>query len=247
MSIFLLALVIFAIGYLINIFYITVLYHRGLSHGSVVMGPKLTKFLQYTGIWVTGIDPKAWACMHRMHHMHSDTELDPHSPKVFGVFGVAMEQLHSYENVLRQLIKKNPKFTRLVSDIPFDVSALNYKKMWMLPYVLHLVLAVAIGFATGSVILGFAYYAGIMSHPVQGWMVNALAHRYGYRNFATKDESTNNWLVSFLVFGEGYQNNHHARPKRTNFAIRSSEFDFGYGLCLISQKLGLLRLPKGSV
>lgn len=237
------AVVLFAIGYLINIFYITVLYHRGLSHGSVVLGPKLMALLKWTGIWVTGIDPKAWACMHRMHHMHSDTELDPHSPKIFGIFGVAVEQLHSYENVLRQLIKKNPAYTRLVSDIPFSVSTLNYKRLWMLPYILHLLIGVGIGFGTGSIVLGVAYYVGIMSHPVQGWMVNALAHKYGYRNFSTKDESTNNWMVSLLVFGEGYQNNHHARPKRANFAIRSTEFDFGYALCLLSKKLGLLSLP----
>ncbi|MFZ3230873.1 MAG: acyl-CoA desaturase [Pseudobdellovibrio sp.] len=244
MGLILSALALFVIGYLINIFYITVLYHRGLSHGSVILNSKLTKLLKWTGIWVTGIDPKAWACMHRMHHMFSDTEQDPHSPKIFGVFGVAMEQLHSYENVLRQLIRGNPMYTRLVSDVPFDVSFLNRKKLWMLPYVLHLAISLVLGFTTGSVLIGVAYYVGIMSHPVQGWMVNALAHKYGYRNFSTKDESTNNWLVSFLVFGEGYQNNHHARPKRANFAIRSSEFDFGYGLCLISQKLGLLRLPS---
>ncbi|MBC7467526.1 MAG: hypothetical protein H7256_16165 [Bdellovibrio sp.] len=82
--------------------------------------------------------------------------------------------MHSYENVLRQLIKKNPKFTRLVSDIPFDVSTLNYKKMWILPCVLYLMIAIV--FSTGLVILGFAYYAGNMSNPVKGLMVNALAH-----------------------------------------------------------------------
>lgn len=247
MTFILLALALFVAGYLVNIFYITVLYHRGLSHGSVILGPKMMTWLKWTGIWVTGIDPKAWACMHRMHHMYSDTELDPHSPKIFGIFGVAVEQLHSYENVLRNLIKKNPKYTKIVSDIPFEVSRLNRKKLWMIPYALHFLISLILMYFTGSILLGAAYYVGIMSHPVQGWMVNSLAHRYGYRNFSTKDESTNNWLVSLLVFGEGLQNNHHARPKRANFAIRASEIDFGYFMCVISKKLGLLKFANSTI
>ena len=236
------AALVFCAGYMVNVFYITVLYHRGLTHQSVILRPKLTKFIGKTGIWVTGIDPKAWACMHRMHHMHSDTELDPHSPQVYGVFGVALEQLRSYEKVLRKLIKKNQDYTKIVSDIPFEVSRLNRKKLWVIPYAVHLLLGILIGYFSGSVLIGFAYYFGIISHPIQGWMVNSLAHKYGYRNFATRDRSTNNSLVSLLVFGEGYQNNHHARPKRANFAIRSTEIDLGYFLCIVAARTGILKL-----
>ena len=239
MIIALVAITVFLIGYLINIFYITVLYHRGLTHQSVILKPRVVTWIKWTGIWVTGLDPKAWACMHRRHHAFSDTEKDPHSPQIYGVFGVALEQLHSYEDILRGLIRKKPEYTSLVNDIPFDVSQLNRKKLWILPYLLHFMLGLILGLITHPVI-GIAYFAGIMSHPVQGWLVNALAHKYGYRNFAIKDHSTNNWLVSFLVFGEGYQNNHHARPRRANFAIHSREFDFGYTLCVIANKFGLL-------
>ncbi len=239
MTTFIFAILVFLLGYLINIFYITVLYHRGLTHQSVLLKPALLKWLQWTGIWVTGLDPKAWACMHRLHHMHSDTERDPHSPQVYGVFGVALGQLRAYEKTLRRLIGRSPEYLRIVSDIPFPVNFLNRKRLWLLPYLVHLLLGIVVGFYF-SPWIGLAYYAGIMSHPVQGWLVNALAHKYGYRNFLTKDHSTNNWLVSLLVFGEGYQNNHHARPKRANFAIKARELDLGYYLCLVSQKLKIL-------
>jgi stearoyl-CoA desaturase (delta-9 desaturase) len=85
-----------------------------------------------------------------------------------------------------------------------------------------------------------------MSHPVHGWMVNSLAHKYGYRNFATKDHSTNNTFVSWLVAGEGLQNNHHARPKSANFAKKKGEIDLGYSLCVISSRLGLIKLKPAS-
>src|SRR5262252_6756655 len=70
----------FLAAYLLNIFYITVLYHRGLTHGAVRLRPFTRNLLIHTGNWVTGLDPKGWACMHRLHHMHSDTALDPHRP-----------------------------------------------------------------------------------------------------------------------------------------------------------------------
>ena len=237
------AILIFAVGYLVNVFYITVAYHRALTHNSVVLKPWLMRFIGRSGIWVTGIDPKAWACMHRMHHSYSDTERDPHSPVTLGVFGVALGQLRSYEKTLRRLIKRDPTYLAVVDDIAFDVSPLNRKRLWTLPYLLHVSIGVTLGLAFQSWWVGYAYFAGIMSHPIQGWMVNSLAHKYGYRNFSTTDNSKNNWIVSLLVFGEGYQNNHHARPSSANFAATRSEIDTGYWLCRLASFVGLLTIP----
>ncbi len=243
-QIFLLSATIFAAAYLINVFYITVLYHRGLTHNAILMGPKLKKWISLTGIWVTGIDPKAWSCMHRQHHMYSDTEQDPHSPIQLGVLGVAYGQLKSYEKVLVRLIKRDHELTKLVQDIDFDVSVLNRKKLWLLPYLLHTVIAFALALIFGHLLVGIAYFLGIMSHPVQGWMVNSLAHRFGYRNFEIQDHSRNNILVSLFVFGEGYQNNHHAYPHRARFSHRHFEIDMGYALCVLASWLHILKLKK---
>jgi len=235
---------IFIAAYLINVFYITVLYHRGLTHNALTLSRSLKKWTAATGIWVTGIDPKAWSCMHRMHHMYSDTENDPHSPMQLGVLGVAHGQLKSYEKVLVRLIKKDPEVCRLVGDIDFEVNILNRKKLWALPYLLHILIAVVLSMSFGHVMVGAAYYFGIMSHPVQGWMVNSLAHKFGYRNFEISDHSRNNALVALLVFGEGYQNNHHAYPQRARFSHRPFEFDLGYVLCVIGSWMGLLKIKK---
>ncbi len=242
MSTLIISLLIFFVANVINIFYITVLYHRGLAHGAIRLSPAAKWLIAKTGIWVTGIDPKAWVCMHRAHHMYSDTQDDPHSPLRFGVFGVALGQLKSYESNLVGLIKKNPKYTSLVKDIDFNVSTLNRKKYWLIPYFLHILIGVFISLLTANFFFGAAYYFGIMSHPIHGWMVNSLAHKYGYRNFTTQDHSTNNTLVSWLVAGEGLQNNHHARPKSANFAKKRGEVDFGYTLCLMAAWAGLVKI-----
>jgi stearoyl-CoA desaturase (delta-9 desaturase) len=53
-------LMVFVGAYLINITYITVFYHRGLTHGAVRLSPVTRRFVAVTGNWVTGLDPKGW-------------------------------------------------------------------------------------------------------------------------------------------------------------------------------------------
>ena len=249
MAYYIACLAVFFSAYLLNIFYITVLYHRGLTHGAVKLRPPAMKLLEYTGNWVTGLDPKGWALMHRLHHAHSDTALDPHSPSHHNLFALMLVQLKSYNGLLVKLLKKSEPETKLMKDVPFDVSWLNKRGLWALPYIIHALVWVAIGASTGMWLLGYAYWLGMMSHPIQGWMVNALAHRYGYRNFDTPDDSKNNTFVAWFVMGEGYQNNHHQSPRSAKFSVKSSELDMGYALCVIGEKLGLLEIvptPEGA-
>ena len=71
---------VFVVAYLLNLTTITVMYHRGLAHGGVTLKPWVKRFVALSGNWLTGLDPKGWVCMHRLHHAHSDTPDDPHSP-----------------------------------------------------------------------------------------------------------------------------------------------------------------------
>lgn len=240
------ALGLFLLGYLLNIFYITVLYHRALTHKALVLKPWLMQLLGKTGTWVTGLEPKAWACMHRLHHQFSDDHEDPHSPKFVGIWGVWMKQYHSYRSILERLNLKDQKLTKIVEDIPFDISFLNRHSLSNLPYVLHGLVGVILAWYFGSLLVGFGYFLGLMSHPVQGWMVNALAHRFGSRRFSTSDDSRNNLLVSWLVFGEGLQNNHHAHPSRANFSFHWLELDLGYVMCRIGEWLGIFKIVRVS-
>jgi len=237
------ALIIFFLGYVLNMFYISVLYHRGLAHGSVMLGPRMKKFISQTGLWITGIDPKPWVLMHRMHHLHSDQKDDPHSPLNGGIFNVWISQYKSYLYFSNRMkLKDDPTCNALMKDIDFEVSKINSN----LPYALHISIALFIGFYFQNWPVSVGYFLGIMGHPIQGWMINALAHKYGKQNFATHDNSRNNLLLSYFVFGEGLQNNHHAYPDRANFAVKFPEFDPGYVLCKICAKLKLIRLKNFS-
>lgn len=242
MSYVLLCAAMLVAGYLLNILYITVFYHRGLTHGAVRLSPLTRRFVVATGSWVTGLDPKGWAVMHRMHHAYSDTAQDPHSPQHYGIFGVMLAQLRSYQRVLRGLLRNDPEIAAVAKDLDFPVNVLNRKKLWILPYLLHIAIGLGIALSLDAWWLGYCYFLGIMSHPIQGWMVNSLGHAHGYRNFETTDASRNNTLVAALVFGEGYQNNHHQYPASAKFSVRWFEVDLGYVLCRVLQAFGALKI-----
>lgn len=243
-SYLILCLVVFIIAYLVNTSYVTVFYHRAWTHQSIEIHPAVERFVLATAPWVTGIDPKGWCTMHRLHHLYSDTEKDPHSPKHKGFFKLLLVQLYSYEDALKGLMRKDPYYTNQVKDLNFEVSWLNKKKLWLLPYVIQIGITLFIGFAFDAWLLAAAYYFGIMSHPIEGWLINSFGHMIGYRNFEIDDNSRNNWIVSLLVVGEGFQNNHHKYPESAKFSIRWFEIDLGYTICLLLEKMGAISIKR---
>ena len=238
-----LCITVFVVAYVLNILTVSVGYHRGLAHGALTMHPRLRSLVIKGGNWLTGLDPKAWVVMHRMHHAHSDTPLDPHSPVNVGIIGIGQEQLRSYKRVIVGLIKKREEYTRFAKDLDFDLNPLMRNNRWWLPYLVHAAIAVALGLGVGW-LLAAAYYFGIMSHPFQGGMVNSLGHAMGGRNFETSDNSRNNHLAAWLIFGEGFQNNHHRYPASAKFSYQPAEVDLGYGICVLFECIGLVSIDR---
>ena len=69
---------------------------------------------------------------------------------------------------------------------------------------------------------------------------NASALRAGTQDrFQTRDDSTNNWWVALLSFGEGWHNNHHAHPVSARHGLAWYELDVNWiGISLL-KALGL--------
>jgi fatty-acid desaturase len=240
-------LVVLATTYLINTTMISVVYHRGLAHGAVALSPAARAFAAYAGIWLTGLDPKGWVCMHRRHHEFSDTDTDPHSPVRYGIFGVLLAQLRSYERTLKGLAAGDPRYTEFVADLDFPINRLNAKGIWYMPYMVHAAIAVAVAVPTGMWALGACYFFGMMSHPIEGWIVNSLGHAVGSRNFDTPDNSRNNHFAAWLIVGEGFQNNHHRYPASARFSYRWYEVDPGYAICRLLQAARVLTIQRATL
>jgi stearoyl-CoA desaturase (delta-9 desaturase) len=96
-----------------------------------------------------------------------------------------------------------------------------------------LVGALLTGSGRGALQLGLSWLVwGVFVRTVAvwhiTWSVNSVSHLWGYRNFQTKDDSRNNWLVALVSNGEGWHNNHHADPRSAAHGQRWFELDVSY-------------------
>ena len=70
---------------------------------------------------------------------------------------------------------------------------------------------------------------------------NSFGHWIGYQNHATPDNSRNNLLTGWLMFGEGFHNNHHHAPNAWNMGQQWYEVDLGACVLRILFTLQLAR------
>lgn len=240
-------LIVFAVCYLTVIIYTSIFYHRALAHNALTLPNSVSKFIQLTGAPLTGIDPKAWVCMHRLHHLHSDTTKDPHSPVHTGFWYTFKKQHASFEKTIIGLMRGIPRYTEIVKDIKFDIHWLNKNGLWYVPFIAHFVIGLLLWIATQNIWLFLGYFLGMASHPIQGFLVNAFGHAVGYRNFDYPDNSKNNTLVAWFVLGEGFQNNHHMYPASPKFSMKSFEFDTGYFFVKLFSMLGIVKIKQENI
>jgi stearoyl-CoA desaturase (delta-9 desaturase) len=85
--------------------------------------------------------------------------------------------------------------------------------------------------ATGLSLVAYGFFLRMLLVLHATWMVNSLAHTWGYRSYATQDDSRNNPLVGVLAQGEGWHNNHHHFQASVNHGHRWWEVDLSF--CVI--------------
>ena len=229
-------LLVLFISYSTRMFAITAFYHRYFSHRTF----KTSRFVQFIGAFVACASgqrgPLWWAAHHRLHHRHSDTENDSHSPhhKNF-LWSHTLWFMTDY--ALPTFLKEIPdwlKFKELRFINRYD---------WIAVILL----------ALGCYFLGewaaFEAWTGMNGLSMLAWgfflptvllyhatfSVNSLTHMFGKKKYDTGDESRNNWFVSIITFGEGWHNNHHFFPGSARQGFSPWEFDpTYYGLRILS-------------
>ena len=222
---------------------ITLCFHRLLTHRSF----KTYKWFEYllTTIgclaWQGG--PIQWVGTHRIHHKHSDQELDPHTPKHGFTWAHMLWCMH-----------KQPEGRKAVDaarDLHRDpVLRLLNRYFWVPQFMLAGLLFVLGQYVAPQwwstaplgwswVLWGVCLRTVVVYHGT--WFVNSAAHTWGYRNYETKDLSTNLWWVALLGFGEGWHNNHHAHQRSAAHGLRWFEFDLTYWMIRLLACVGLAR------
>lgn len=217
----------------------TTLYlHRDQCHRALDLHPVIQHPFRLW-LWMsTGINTKEWVAIHRKHHARCETEEDPHSPQVLGLKRVLLQGAELY----RAEAKNAETLDKYGRGAPDDWMERNVYTpyTWLgiaLMFIVDVALFGAIGITVGAVQMAAM---PVMSAGV----INGIGHYWGYRNFECKDAATN--IVPFGVWfgGEELHNNHHAYPSSAKFALRSGEFDVGWAVIRMLERVGLARVRR---
>jgi stearoyl-CoA desaturase (delta-9 desaturase) len=239
-----LAIVLFFIGHwLLSVFFQTFFLHRYGAHRQFTMSRRWERVF-YFATWLTQgssfLTPRAYAILHREHHAFSDTERDPHSPHFRkSPFAMMHHTKIRYDDLVKRRVEPELRF---VGGYPEWNSLDRIGNLWPV--------RIAFGAAYTFFYIAFApsifYFALLPFHflmgPIHGAIVNWCGHKYGYRNFDTRDLSRNTLPFDFLTLGELFQNNHHKAGMAPNFAARWFEIDPAYLVIRTLAAMGIVQL-----
>lgn len=206
-------------------------FHRQLTHRGFQSPGWLTDILAIFGSMALQGSPREWVTTHRLHHAFTDTEKDPHSPRHgkywshVGWVTIGTSQVNGAE------VEK-----RYIPDLLKDKSLMLISKYWYLPTIFSVIILGLIG---GWSMVLWGVFLPITLNWHFTWFVNSVTHVWGSRRFETKDDSTNNWWVAALTWGEGWHNNHHAHPTSVRHGLTWYEFDINWIQIKLLEKLGL--------
>lgn len=193
---------------MIGMFGISIGYHRLLTHRSF----KTSKFWEYLctvigALAFTG-SSIGWVGVHRDHHRYSDKPGDPHSPKNDGY----------------KMLIANYNFT----PNKWAVRGLITDKFHLFIHKYYFAILVALAICASVFGVAALMHFVLIPATISIWVStisNFANHKWGYRNYETTDDSRNLWINAIFTFGEGWHNNHHARPGSFNFGHKWWEID----------------------
>jgi stearoyl-CoA desaturase (Delta-9 desaturase) len=220
--------------------FVTVLYHRALSHGGLALGPGLRRLVAPVGLWLTGADARAWICLDRVHHVDSERTGD--GPR--GLVAALRARRAAYRLTLARLRACDPAVTRQVDDLRLGRGL--RPDLADLPHAVHAAAAVVLALVASPAI-GAGFLVGLLAQHVVFVATDLVGHRPGRARFATAQPTSNRRWLALLSFGEALQNGHHRFPRSARFGLGGGEVDLGYLACRAVERLGLGRVQRGDL
>ena len=208
-------------------------WHRLLTHRGYKTPRIVEYFLTLCGTLSLEGGPIYWVVTHRIHHAHTDAPGDPHSPRDGGWWAhmgwILTGTAQQYDDEV---------LARYAPDLVKDRVHVWMNRLYWLPLVFLGIALLALG-GWSYLMVGIFFRVTFNLHAT--WLVNSATHMWGSRRFATRDDSTNNWWVALLTFGEGWHNNHHAHPTAARHGLAWYEIDINWWGIRILKFLGLAK------
>jgi len=221
----------------VTILGVTVYLHRHQAHRALDLHPAVALFFR-TWLWLTtGMTTRSWTAVHRKHHAFVETEADPHSPMIHGIRKVLWQgaELYRQEAVKPETLAKYGHGT---PDDWLERHVFRHDRIGVsLMLITNVLLFGAIGLTIWAVQMAWIpfFAAGV---------INGTAHWRGYRNFESRDSSTNLTPWGILIGGEELHNNHHAFASSARFSMKPWELDIGWCWIKVLEWSGLAHVKK---
>lgn len=236
---------------------VTVGFHRLCTHRSFRTPAPVRYLLAVAGSMAVQGPVITWCAEHRRHHLHSDSEGDPHSPHMAehgswgdGFWAMMRGAFHAHIGWL--FAPRSRALGRYTRDLQKDTVLVAVDRQFRWWVLFGLLMPALIGGLVTMTWFGAALgfiWGGLVRvlivHHIT-WSVNSICHLWGTRPFECGDESRNNAIVGLLAMGEGWHNNHHAFPASARHGLRWWEVDASYWFIRSLGFVGLasdIRLP----
>lgn len=225
-------------------------FHRLLAHHSFSCPRWLKSTFVLLGTCCVMDSPAYWVAVHRWHHRFADEERDPHSPlrsffwSHFGWYMVRVDRARRAELLQRYakdamrdplcaLLERNLNWVTLIA-----ISWLAFFGAgWGAALAMGASIAESIQFGASVLVWGVFVRTVVVFQITM--CVNSITHLWGYRNYATNDNSKNNFWIGILSNGEGWHNNHHADSSSARHGHLWWELDIAWHTIRLLQRVGL--------
>lgn len=193
--------------------------------------------------------PVRYVAIHRIHHAHADTDLDPHTPEK-GIFFALLAWLWNlplgltrpeyYETYAEDVAadRFHVFLDRNVNRIQLGWGILCFLGGTFFP-------ALAGGHVTplnGLRYLVYGVFVRALIGIYLGGFEDVVSHTAGYRAYPTRDQSANSFLLAPLRLGgaAAWHNNHHAFPHYFHVRRYAWEIDGQHAFLKLLSRLGLV-------
>jgi stearoyl-CoA desaturase (delta-9 desaturase) len=219
-----------AVGlYYLRMFGVTAGYHRLFAHRAY----KTSRIFQFLLAWLAVSSAQKgvlwWTAHHREHHRVSDQPEDVHSPVQRGLWWAHVGWIFAHRNGETNLAR--------VADLA-RFPELRWLEKWDLAPPITLAVGLFLWGGLPALLWGFFVSTTLLWHGT--YTINSLAHLFGRRRYATKDDSRNNWFLALLTLGEGWHNNHHYYRPAANQGFFWWEFDPTFYVLKLLSWVGLI-------
>lgn len=234
--------------YVLNMFGITLGYHRLFSHRTFKTSQPMEYFLGILAQMAAIGSVIKWAADHRRHHRHTDRPGDAHSPFYDShgnpMSGWRAKYMSHFGWVLDETYTVHEAYGGGLLDSPAAQYCHRTRWMWFFVSIVVLPAIWGLAFAgnwqqlVGTILIGGGLRSLTVLHALL--CLNSVAHLYGYQNFKGPQNAQNNWVLAILILGEGWHNNHHHHANAAHVRFRWYEIDITGSVILLMEKLGLV-------